>query len=163
MRIGHGIDVHRLSKNKKLILGGVLVPFSKGCVAHSDGDVVLHSLMDALLGAASIGDIGTIFPNTNPIYKNINSRILLKIVFEKIKKIEFFVGNIDITILLERPKLRNYISKMCMNISEDLSCDIKKINIKATTTEELGFIGREEGIFCETNVLIFDKKYFKKK
>lgn len=156
LRIGYGFDVHKFYGTNPLILGGVKIPYCKGILAHSDGDVLIHSLIDALLGASGLGDIGKLFPSTNQNIKNISSCILLKIVFNKIKK--FKINNIDITIIAQKPKINKYIEEIKKNISKILCIKIKFINIKATTTETLGFIGRKEGIACTTIVLLYKKK-----
>lgn len=148
--VGQGFDVHPLVKGRKLILGGVEVVHYKGLMGHSDADVLIHSIIDAVLGAAGLGDIGKLFPDSNSAYKNMDSRILLRSVTEKILEINLKINQIDSTILAERPKLRNYIDQMIMNLKEDTKCGM--INIKATTTEKLGFIGREEGIAAQTIV-----------
>ena len=144
--IGYGYDVHRLTKGRKLILGSVDIPFEYGLEGHSDGDVLIHALMDALLGASSLGDIGEHFPVDDPQYENVSSLILLDKVRELIEKHKFTIGNIDIVVVAEKPKLLNYKSLMRKNIAETLGIDVERINIKATTTEGLGFIGRGEGI-----------------
>ena len=144
MRVGMGYDVHRLVEGRKLILGGVEIPFEKGLLGHSDGDVLLHAICDALLGAAGKGDIGQHFPDTNPEYKDISSLVLLEKVKGLIK--EYRINNIDSIIVAQDPKLAPYLSKMKENIAGVLKIDKDKINIKATTTEKLGSIGRGEGI-----------------
>jgi 2-C-methyl-D-erythritol 2,4-cyclodiphosphate synthase len=144
MRVGIGYDVHRLVEGKKLVLGGVEVPFGRGLLGHSDGDVLLHAICDALLGAAGNGDIGQHFPDTNPEYKDISSLILLEKVKGLIK--EYRINNIDSIIIAQEPKLAPYLSKMKENIAQVLKIEKGKINIKATTTEKLGSIGRGEGI-----------------
>lgn len=146
MRIGHGYDVHRLVENRKLILGGVEIPFEKGLLGHSDADVLLHAISDALLGAATLGDIGKHFPDSDPAYKGINSRKLLRHVVKLIKDNGLSVGNIDCTVIAQRPKLKDYIENMRKNIAEDCGVDISYVNVKATTEENLGFTGDESGI-----------------
>ena len=146
MRIGHGYDVHRLVENRKLILGGVEIPFEKGLLGHSDADVLLHAISDALLGAATLGDIGKYFPDSDPAYKGINSRKLLRHVVKLIKDNGLSVGNIDCTVIAQRPKLKDYIENMRKNIAEDCGVDISYVNVKATTEENLGFTGDESGI-----------------
>lgn len=153
-RVGNGYDIHRLEENNTLILGGVLIPFSRGTVAHSDGDVVIHALCDALLGAAGLGDIGHFFPDNDNKFKNIDSKILLIKVFEMIRKDGFSIENIDLTIVLEVPKLKNYLPEMKLQISKCLNLPVSSINIKATTSEKLGFIGRGEGVSCYASTLI---------
>ncbi|THA01158.1 2-C-methyl-D-erythritol 2,4-cyclodiphosphate synthase [Rodentibacter pneumotropicus] len=154
IRIGHGFDVHAFGEDRPLIIGGVTVPYHTGFIAHSDGDVVLHALTDALLGAAALGDIGKLFPDTDMQYKNADSRGLLREAFRQVKKKGYKVGNVDITIIAQAPKMRPYIDDMRAVIAEDLTCDIEQINVKATTTEKLGFTGRSEGIACEAVVLL---------
>lgn len=146
MRIGHGYDVHRLVEGRKLILGGVNIPYSKGLLGHSDADVLLHAVCDALLGAAALGDIGKHFPDTSPEYKGINSRKLLKKVVELIKSKGFSVGNIDCTVIAQKPKLKDYIQDMRINIANDCDIDVDCVNVKATTEENLGFTGDGSGI-----------------
>ena len=146
IRIGQGIDFHRLEPGLKLFLGGVAIPSEKGCVAHSDGDVLLHALCDAILGAAGLSDIGYHFPDTSREFKNIDSQILLKRSFELIREKGFRIINIDTTVCLEKPKISQYIPSMKKAISAVLSVSTENIGIKATTTEKMGFTGREEGI-----------------
>jgi 2-C-methyl-D-erythritol 2,4-cyclodiphosphate synthase len=153
-RIGHGYDAHTFTSDTPLVLGGVTIPHDKGLKAHSDGDAVIHALCDALLGAAALGDIGTYFPDTDEKFKNIDSRILLREVNKILSQREFKVGNVDITILAQAPKLLPYVKGMKQNLSEDLSLQEESINIKATTTEGMGFIGREEGIAVYAVVLL---------
>jgi len=145
IRIGQGIDFHRLEKDIRLWLGGINVPSEKGFSAHSDGDILLHSICDAILGAAGFEDIGHQFPDTDPQYKNIDSRILLKRSFDLIKKSGYHIINIDSTVCLEKPKIAPFIPEMKATISEILETVPENISIKATTTEKLGFIGKEEG------------------
>lgn len=154
MRIGHGYDAHRFTSGKALILGGVSVPYELGLLAHSDGDVALHALCDALLGATGQGDIGQHFPDTSQQYANIDSRILLRKVFSLVKEKGCRVGNIDLTIIAQAPKLAPYISEMVINIAEDLETNVSNINVKATTTEGMGFAGRKEGIEAHAVVLL---------
>ena len=154
MRIGHGYDAHPLKQGRPLVLGGVTVPYQKGLDGHSDADVVIHALCDALLGATGIGDIGTYFPSTDESYKDIDSRLLLKQVLNYIRKSNFSIGNVDITILAQEPKLAEHIPAMKKNLADDLKTDKSLINIKATTTEGMGFIGRKEGISAHAVVLI---------
>ncbi len=154
MRIGHGYDAHTFTEGKPLVLGGVTIPYDKGLKAHSDGDAVIHSLCDALLGAAALGDIGTYYPDTDDKYKNIDSRILLKDVMKTIKEKGFKVGNADITILAQEPRLLPYVNEMRKILSSDMEISIDDINIKATTTEEMGFVGRKEGV-CVYTICIF--------
>ncbi|MBK68951.1 MAG: 2-C-methyl-D-erythritol 2,4-cyclodiphosphate synthase [Legionellales bacterium] len=154
MRIGHGYDAHPLKQGRPLVLGGVTVPYQKGLDGHSDADVVIHALCDALLGATGLGDIGTYFPSTDESYKDIDSRLLLKQVLNYIRKSNFSIGNVDITILAQEPKLAEHIPAMKKNLADDLKTDKSLINIKATTTEGMGFIGRKEGISAHVVVLI---------
>lgn len=146
MRIGFGYDVHKLVPERKLILGGVDIPHEKGLLGHSDADVLVHSLMDAILGALALGDIGKHFPDTDPTYQNINSLLLLEKVAKLIQQEGYVLGNADCTICAQRPKLAPHIETMQKNIASVLQTDVKNISIKATTTEGLGFPGREEGI-----------------
>ncbi|MAJ91586.1 MAG: 2-C-methyl-D-erythritol 2,4-cyclodiphosphate synthase [Legionellales bacterium] len=154
MRIGHGYDAHPLVKERSLILGGVKIPFDKGLDGHSDADVVIHALCDALLGATGLGDIGNHFPNTDPLLKDIDSRLLLRQIADLIRKHKFLISNADITILAEKPKLAEHIPAMKKNLTDDLNCQISLLNIKATTTEGMGFIGRGEGISAHAVVLL---------
>ena len=146
MRIGHGYDVHRLKEGRKLILGGVEIAHSSGLDGHSDADVLVHAIMDALLGAAALGDIGRLFPDTDDAYLGISSLVLLDRVRQKIEEQGYSVGNVDATVLAQKPKLASHIPAMCANIAEILHVDLNQINIKATTEEHLGFTGREQGI-----------------
>ncbi len=146
LRVGFGYDVHQFKNGRRLILGGVDIPFDKGLDGHSDADVVCHSIADAMLGAAALGDIGVHFPDTDPVYKNISSLILLKETNSILNKNGFVVNNVDVTILAERPKISNYYSEMVSKISESLMIEKKFISIKATTSERMGFVGRMEGI-----------------
>jgi 2-C-methyl-D-erythritol 2,4-cyclodiphosphate synthase len=154
MRIGHGYDVHAFGEGNHIIIGGVRIPFKHGLLAHSDGDVLIHSLCDALLGAAAMGDIGKHFPETDPRFLDINSRKLLRSVVSLIKSKGYSVVNIDSTIIAQAPKLAPYIDAMVENLSSDLESDIDVVNVKATTTENLGFEGRGEGIACHVVALI---------
>ena len=148
MRIGHGYDVHRLVPGRKLILGGVEIPFELGLEGHSDADVLVHAVMDALLGAAGLGDIGQHFPDTSPQYAGISSMKLLALVREKLFWAGFDVGNVDATVIAQRPKLRDYILQMEENIADTLGVDREQINVKATTEEHLGFTGDSSGMAC---------------
>jgi 2-C-methyl-D-erythritol 2,4-cyclodiphosphate synthase len=154
MRIGHGYDVHRFGPGDKLILGGVSIPYEHSFVAHSDGDVLIHALIDALLGAVALGDIGQHFPDTDAKWKGANSRQLLLAVVAMIRGKGYKLGNADITIVAQQPKMLPYLDKMRLNLSADIGCNIDQINIKATTTEELGFAGRKEGIACHAVALL---------
>lgn len=157
-RIGIGFDVHAFADNRKLIIGGVDIPFEKGLAGHSDADVLLHAISDALLGSISAGDIGQHFPDTDPKYKNANSLTLLKHVYELVQRKGYSVGNIDAVITAQRPKLATHIPIMRKNISDVLQTEIENISIKATTTEKLGFVGREEGLSAFASVLIIKNK-----
>ncbi len=148
MRIGHGYDVHKLVEGRPLILGGVEIPYERGLLGHSDADVLLHSVMDALLGAAGLGDIGRHFPDTDPAYKGADSMELLKAVGKKIAARGYRVGNVDVTMIAQRPKLKDYIGVMEANISEALGVSRGRINVKATTEEHLGFTGEGLGMSC---------------
>lgn len=146
MRIGQGYDVHQLVRDRDLILCGVKIPYEFGLLGHSDADVALHALSDSLLGAAALGDIGVHFPDTDPAYRGISSTILLEEVVKKINEAGYCVGNVDLTIIAQRPKLAPYIPQMRSNVARLLGVDQEAVNIKATTTEKLGFEGRGEGI-----------------
>ncbi|OOF81001.1 2-C-methyl-D-erythritol 2,4-cyclodiphosphate synthase [Rodentibacter caecimuris] len=154
IRIGHGFDVHAFGEDRPLIIGGVSIPYHTGFIAHSDGDVALHALTDALLGAATLGDIGKLFPDTDMQYKNADSRELLREAFRQVKEKGYKVANVDITIIAQAPKMRPHIDDMRKLIAADLSCHIDQVNVKATTTEKLGFTGRSEGIACEAVALL---------
>jgi len=154
MRIGHGYDVHRFGPGDKLMLGGVAIPFDQSFVAHSDGDVLIHALIDGLLGAAALGDIGQHFPDTDNQWRGADSRALLRAVAEMIAESGYQLGNADITIVAEQPKMLPHLDKMRLNLAADMHCAIDQINIKATTTEALGFTGRREGIACHAVVLL---------
>lgn len=154
MRIGHGFDIHCFEVDKPLILGGVLIPFHKGMLAHSDGDVVLHALCDALLGALALGDIGRHFPDHDPQWKKADSRIFLRHVLQLMQARSFQVANVDITVIAEVPKLGPHKEEMCENIAADLQIDRTCVNVKATTMEKLGPIGAEEGIAAHAVVLL---------
>ncbi len=154
-RIGQGFDVHQFSEDRDLFIGGVKIPFEKGLLGHSDADVLLHAICDAMLGALALGDIGIHFPDTDQSYKNIDSKILLNNVYTLIKSKGYEIGNIDSTLLLQRPKISSFIPKMIEVISNLLSIDKEQVSIKATTTEKLGFVGREEGVAAMATVLLF--------
>jgi len=145
-RIGHGYDVHKLEEGKKFIIGGIEIDHDKGAVGHSDADVVIHVICDALLGALSLGDIGKHFPDTDNKYKGIDSKILLQKVMKLVKEEKYQISNVDVTILLQKPKLRNYIDSMRDTLSNIMEINKSQISVKATTTEGLGFVGREEGV-----------------
>lgn len=153
-RIGHGYDVHRLTEGRKLILGGVDIPHEKGLDGHSDADVLLHAIMDALLGAAGLYDIGRHFPDSDASYKNIDSRVLLRRVYALLNEKGYVISNVDCTIIAQKPKISPYIDKMRENIAEDLENDISRINVKATTEEGLGFTGERLGIAAHAVALI---------
>ncbi|MBM4885150.1 2-C-methyl-D-erythritol 2,4-cyclodiphosphate synthase [Vibrio parahaemolyticus] len=155
IRIGHGFDVHKFGGEGPVIIGGVAIPYEQGLIAHSDGDVALHALTDALLGAIAAGDIGRHFPDTDDKWKGVNSRELLKDVYRRVKEQGYRLGNADVTIMAQAPKMAPHIDAMCAAIAEDLETDISNINVKATTTERLGFTGRKEGIATEAVVLLF--------
>ena len=154
MRVGMGYDVHRLVPDRDLIVGGVKIPYEKGLLGHSDADVLLHAISDALLGAAALGDIGKHFPDTDPAYKGISSVILLRQVGELLNQNLFFIENIDATIIAQAPKMRPYIDEMRSNIADALSIDVSAVNVKATTEEGLGFTGSGEGISAQAVCLI---------
>lgn len=154
-RIGHGYDVHALDDGLRLVLGGVEIPHTKGCVAHSDGDVAIHALCDALLGAAALGDIGLHFPDSSDEFRGIDSRILLRRVAALLRKKGYAIGNVDCTIRMQRPKLRPYIDRMREALAADLGIGADRVSVKATTTEQLGFEGREEGVSVSAVALIF--------
>ncbi|WP_434358662.1 2-C-methyl-D-erythritol 2,4-cyclodiphosphate synthase [Parasalinivibrio latis] len=157
IRIGHGFDVHKFGGEGPVIIGGVSVPYEQGLIAHSDGDVALHAVSDALLGAIAAGDIGRHFPDTDDKWKGADSRMLLRDVYARVKRAGYILGNLDVTIIAQAPKMAPHIDNMCAAIAEDLESDIDRINVKATTTEKLGFTGRKEGIACEAVVLITKK------
>ena len=154
MRIGHGYDVHRLVEGRDLILGGVKIPYELGLLGHSDADVLLHAVMDALLGAAALRDIGYHFPDTDMRYKGADSRVLLRAVKEKLDAAGYRVENVDVTMIAQRPKLKPYIPQMMENIASDLGIDLDQVNVKATTEEHLGFTGSGEGMACHAVCLI---------
>ena len=154
MRVGHGYDVHKFAPERDLILGGVKIDYELGMLAHSDGDVVIHALIDALLGAAGLGDIGGHFPDTSADFKNIDSRVLLRDVMNKLKSDGYSVGNADITIIAQAPKMMPHLSQMKTLLAADLEVNESRLNIKATTTEGLGFTGRKEGIATHAVVLL---------
>lgn len=154
-RIGLGFDVHSFADNRKLIIGGVEIPYHKGLEGHSDADVLLHAISDALLGSLSLGDIGYHFPNTDPKWKDIDSKIILKKSYDLVIQEHYKISNIDCMLAMESPKISPYIEKMKKRISEVLYIDENQISIKATTTEKLGFIGRSEGVVAIANVLVF--------
>lgn len=156
MRIGHGYDVHRLVEGRELIVGGVHIPYEKGLLGHSDADVLLHAVSDALLGAAAMGDIGGMFPDNDPEYLGADSLVLLRQVFQRLRDNGYSVINVDCTVIAQKPKMKPYIPEMRMNIAAALSTDADNISVKATTEEEMGFTGRGEGISAHC-VCIIDK------
>ena len=157
-RTGIGFDVHAFAEGRKLIIGGIEIPSNKGLLGHSDADVLLHAITDALLGAISMGDIGQLFPDTDKKNKDADSRIFLQKAYELVLKNGYFLGNIDAVVAMQAPKLSSYISDIREKISDMLNCNIDQISIKATTTEKLGFVGREEGVSAFASVLIIRNK-----
>lgn len=153
-RIGHGYDVHRFAENRELILGGVKIPFERGLLGHSDADVLLHAVMDALLGAAALGDIGLHFPDTSGEFEGISSVLLLKRVKALLAEREYTVGNLDVTLIAQRPKIRPYVDEMRKILSNTLGIDLNRVNVKATTEEGLGFTGEMLGIACHAVALL---------
>lgn len=154
MRIGHGYDVHKFCENRPLIIGGVSIPYEKGLLGHSDADVLLHAISDALLGAAALGDIGKHFPDNDDSFKNIDSRILLRRVVSLLEEKSYKIGNIDATVIAQKPKMKDYIGKMRENIAKDCKIDIDAVNVKATTEEGLGFTGQLQGISAHAVCII---------
>lgn len=154
-RIGYGYDVHQFQEGRKLMLGGVEIPSKKGLIGHSDADVLLHAITDALLGALALGDIGTYFPDTDQSFKNADSRHLLREAYKLVQSKGYKLGNLDTTLILESPKLRPYIDEIRKTISEDLECSVDEVSVKATTSEKMGFAGREEGVIAQAVVLIY--------
>ena len=154
IRVGHGYDVHQLVEGRKCIIGGVEIPHEKGLLGHSDADVLLHAICDAMLGAAGLGDIGKHFPDTDASYKGADSRNLLRHVVEKLKQHGYILSNVDATIIAQAPKMAPHIETMCVNIASDCGVTRSQVNVKATTTEKLGFTGRGEGIAAEAVCLI---------
>lgn len=157
-RTGIGFDVHAFADDRKLIIGGVRIPNAKGLLGHSDADVLIHAICDALLGSLALGDIGMHFPDTDVQFKNADSRLLLRQVYELIKKEGYMLGNVDAVVALQKPKISPFIFEMRKKISEDLNSEINQISIKATTTEKLGFVGREEGVSAFATVLVVKNK-----
>ena len=155
IRIGHGYDVHALADGLRLVIGGVELEHTKGCVAHSDGDVAIHAICDAMLGALALGDIGKLFPDTSAEFKGIDSKILLRRVCDVIEQKGYKVGNVDCTIAMQRPKLRPYIDTMRSTLASVIGIEIDRVSVKATTTERLGFEGREEGVSVHSVVLLY--------
>lgn len=158
MRIGQSIDIHQLVENRDLILGGVKIPYEKGLLGHSDADVLVHAIAEAILGALALGDLGTHFPDNDPKYKDISSLILLEEVYKMMIANNYIIGNVDATILIEEPKLAPYKKQMQQNIANILHCDINQVNIKATRGEKLGFVGNKEGVIAQAVVLLEEKK-----
>jgi len=154
VRIGHGYDVHAFGEGDKIVIGGTVIPHSHGLIAHSDGDVLLHALCDAILGALALGDIGKHFPDNDPSYKNADSRALLRMVFAKAKNLGYQLVNTDMTVIAQAPKMAPHIDTMRHNIAADLEADVTQVNVKATTTEKLGFEGRKEGISAHAVVIL---------
>ena len=154
MRIGHGYDVHRLVEGRDLILGGVKIDFELGLLGHSDADVLLHAVSDALLGAAGLGDIGKHFPDTDPKYKGSDSRVLLRHVVKLVVEHGYRISNVDVTMIAQKPKLKDHIPQMVQNIAEDLQIPENRVNVKATTEEKLGFTGTMEGLRCHAVCLL---------
>lgn len=157
-RIGYGYDVHRLTEGRPLVLGGVTIPWERGLLGHSDADVLLHALMDALLGAAALGDIGHLFPDTDPSYSGIDSRKLLRQVAVLLEQEGYTVGNVDVTLVAQRPKIAPYIPAMRTNIAADLGISVTKVSVKATTEEHLGFTGSGEGMAAHAVALLMEKR-----
>ncbi len=156
-RIGQGFDAHRFKEGVQIVLGGITIPYEKGMEAHSDGDVLIHALCDALLGALALGDIGKHFPDSDKYYKGIDSRILLRNVMQVISGQGFVLGNADMTIIAQAPRMAPYIDSMRSVLAEDMSVAINQVSIKATTTEKMGFTGRSEGIAAQASVLLFPR------
>ncbi len=154
MRIGHGYDAHKFKPDGRLVLGGVAIPHERGLAAHSDGDVLIHAIVDALLGAAALGDIGRHFPDSDPAYAGIDSRKLLRHVSKLLKDKGLCVSNLDATVIAQRPRLASHLPQMCRNLADDIGLDEDRLNLKATTTEGMGFAGREEGIEAHAVVLL---------
>lgn len=157
-RIGNGYDVHQFAEGRKLFLGGIEIPSEKGLLGHSDADVLLHAICDALLGALALGDIGRHFPDNDPAYKNIDSKMLLEKVYELVNKEGYEINNLDAVIIMENPKLSGYIPPMRKKIAQILNCEGELISIKATTSEKIGFIGREEGAAAFSTILLIQKE-----
>lgn len=154
MRIGHGYDVHAFGDGDKIVIGGVVIPHPRGLIAHSDGDVLLHALCDAILGALALGDIGKHFPDNDPAFKNADSRALLRMVFAQAKAAGYRLGNADMTVIAQAPRMAPHIADMRHHIASDLEAAVDQVNVKATTTERLGFEGRKEGISAHAVVLL---------
>jgi len=157
MRVGHGFDAHRFGPGDHVVLGGVAIPHGQGLVAHSDGDVLIHAICDALLGAAALGDIGRHFPDSDDAWKDVDSRILLRRVVEEIARHGLAVGNLDATVIAQQPRLGKHIDAMRQNLAADLQVALNRVNVKATTTERMGYTGRGEGIAAHAVVLLLDE------
>lgn len=154
MRIGNGFDVHAFAAGRPLILGGVTIPSARGLLGHSDADVLLHAIADAILGALALGDLGKHFPDTDPRWRGADSRVLLRQVMQLARERGYAIGNVDATIIAQAPKLAPHVPAMCANLADDLGCALDRVSVKATTTERLGFTGREEGIAALATVLL---------
>jgi 2-C-methyl-D-erythritol 2,4-cyclodiphosphate synthase len=154
VRVGNGFDVHALVAGRRLVIGGVSIPFERGLAGHSDADVLLHAICDAILGALGAGDLGGHFPDSDPAYKDADSRVLLRKVWQRVREAGYALGNIDATVIAEAPRIAPYVSRMVANIAEDCGADSDQVNVKATTTETLGFTGRREGIAAMASVLL---------
>ncbi len=159
LRIGHGYDVHRLTEGRALVLGGVTIPHERGLLGHSDADVVLHALMDALLGAAALGDIGRLFPDSDPRYQGADSRVLLREMASRLARAGWAVGNVDVTLVAQRPKVAPYVPRMRENIAADLGVELDAVSIKATTEEGLGFTGAGEGMAAHAVAILIPIEY----
>ncbi len=157
-RVGHGYDVHRLVEGRRLVLGGVVIPFERGLLGHSDADVVLHALMDALLGAAAMGDIGRLFPDSDPRYQDADSRMLLRQVAVRLDRAGYAVGNVDVTLVAQKPKVAPYVEEMRRNIAADLGVSVTRVNVKATTEEHLGFTGSGQGMAAHAVALLYRRE-----
>lgn len=157
MRVGTGYDVHRLVEGRKLVLGGIEIPFEKGLLGHSDADVLTHAIMDALCGALCLGDIGKLYPDTDPKYKDISSLRLLRGIMDRVEDRGYTIGNVDVVVMAQRPKLAPHIDAMRKKLAEVMDCRVDQVSVKATTTEGLGFVGREEGMAAMASLLLFSK------
>ncbi len=158
MRVGIGYDVHRLQEDRKLVLGGVTIPFEKGLLGHSDADVLTHAVMDAILGALAEGDIGRLFPDSDPLFLDISSMLLLTEVSKRMKQKGYRIGNLDVVLIAQKPKIAPYVQTMRENLAKVLECPVESVNVKATTEEHLGFTGREEGMAAEAICLLEEVK-----
>lgn len=156
MRIGQSTDIHRFAENRKLVLGGVEIPYEKGLLGHSDADVLTHAVAEAILGALALGDLGHHFPDTDPKWEGVNSLIILKEVGKMMRNLGYRIGNIDSLILIEKPKMAPHIEEMRHNFAEALDCDISRVSVKATRGEGLGFVGRQEGVLAQAVVLLVE-------